>query len=319
MRWIALVAAGCGHIGFDAHDAPEPEAAPDAAPPSCAGLAPTCGPGRSASCCDFVAIPGGTFLRSHDVAADNAFPDTSHPATVHDFHLDMYKVSVGRFRAFVATGGGTQAQPPASGAGANPYIAGSGWDASWNTQLAATSNALMTDLTCGGAFQTWTGDEALPILCVTWYEAAAFCAWDGGFLPSEAEWNYAAAGGDEQRAYPWSAPPGAVAIDCSYANYDPGTPCVSPPGGGPARLGAEPNGTSKWGNIELAGNAWDWVVDVNGVYPDPCDDCAALSSTGNRVIRGGDYHDVAMSLRAAFRSSEPPQFRGSVGVRCARP
>jgi len=37
------------------------------------------------------------------------------------------------------------------------------------------------------------------------------------------------------------------------------------------------------------------------------------------VIRGGDYHDVAMSLRGAFRSSEPVQFRGSVGFRCARP
>ena len=318
MRWIALLLAACGHIGFDAHhDAAEAE--PDAAPPSCAGVAPACGPGRDASCCGFVAIPGGTFARSHDVGTDNAFPDTSHPATVHDFHLDVYKVSVGRFRTFVDAGMGTQAHAPAAGDGANPYVSGSGWDPSWTMQLPADTNALIAQLTCGGAFQTWTGDDALPILCVTWFEAAAFCAWDGGFLPTEAEWNYAAAGGDEQRAFPWSAPPTDLTIDCMHANYDPGTPCVSPPGGGPSRLGAGPVGTSKWGNSDLAGDAWDWVLDVTGIYPDPCTDCAALSTTGDRVIRGGDYHDVAMSLRTGFRSAEPTQFRGSVGVRCARP
>jgi sulfatase modifying factor 1 len=318
MRWIGLLVAGCGRLGFDAHDAAAPDSSPPL-PPSCAGLAPTCGSGHNASCCDAVAIPGGTFLRSYDVGSDNAFPDMSHPATVHDFHLDVYKVSVGRFRAFVNAGMGTQAQAPAPGDGANPYIPGSGWDASWTTQLAANTNALIASVTCGGAFQTWTGDDALPILCVTWYEAAAFCAWDGGFLPSEAEWNFAAAGGDQQRAFPWSAPAGALVIDCMHANYNPGTPCVSPPTGGPNRVGAQPDGNGRWGNSDLGGNAWDWVVDVTGPYPDPCDDCAALAQSGDRVIRGGDYHDVAMSLRAAFRSSEPTQFRGSVGVRCARP
>ena len=313
MRWIAFLLAACGRVGFDPHDAFEP----DASPPSCAGIAPTCGAGRNASCCDVAAIPGGTFFRSHDVATDNAFPDTSHPATVHAFHLDVYKVSVNRFRAFVAMAMGTQAHPPAVGDGANPYVTGSGWDASWTPHLPADSNALIADLMCGGAFQTWTGDDALPILCLTWFEAAAFCAWDGGFLPTEAEWNFAASGGDEQRAFPWSAPPSDVAIDCAHANYDPGTPCVTP--AGPSRLGAAPDGTGKWGNSELAGNAWDWVLDVTGAYPDPCTDCAALATGGDRVIRGGDYHDVALSLRTGFRSSEPPQFRGSVGVRCARP
>src|SRR5256885_1964087 len=73
-----------------------------------------------------------------------------------------------------------------------------------------------------------SANATLPVNCVSWFEAFAFCAWDGGYLPTEAEWNYAAAGGGDQRAYPWSVPSGTLLIDVAHANYNPGTStCVN--------------------------------------------------------------------------------------------
>jgi sulfatase modifying factor 1 len=146
-------------------------------------------------------------------------PAVPYPAEVSDFRLDTYEVTVGRFRKFVAAYSQTMI---AAGAGANPNNASdTGWSTAWNASLDAGSEALATALKCFGSYQTWTdapgsaAAESLPINCIDWFEAEAFCIWDGGRLPTEAEWNYAAAGGTQQRVYPW----GSTAPDCSYANF----------------------------------------------------------------------------------------------------
>jgi len=158
------------------------------------------------------------------------YSDQSYPATVSNFRLDKYEVTVGRFRKFKsAWEGGWR---PAAGDGKHTHLNGgngltnssgatpyeSGWDTTWAIYVAPTE----ANLACASD-STWTispgARENRPLNCVNWYELYAFCVWDGGFLPSEAEWTYAATGGNEQRVYPWSTPSTSSAIDDSYAVY----------------------------------------------------------------------------------------------------
>jgi len=287
----------------------------------------TCGASRAGSCCDPAeTVPGGTFLRGYDVAAD-AYNDMGYPATVSTFVLDRYEVTVGRFRKFVEAGQGTRMSPPAAGAGAHPRLGGSGWDSMWNGSLPYSTAELMAAVTCDPERQTWTDapgpNENKAMNCVSWYEAMTFCIWDGGYLPTEAEWSYAASGGSEQRAYPWSSPADSTIIDCTYANYRPGAYCVNDPAGPVNRVGSESSkGDGKWSHSDLAGNVYEWVLDayVNPYpYPQTCNDCADLVTGWDRSIRGGGFLVDASYLRASFRGGIGPGVRFSyLGFRCAR-
>lgn len=165
------------------------------------------------SCCATAPVPGGTFRRRSSLAL---------PATVSGFELDKYEVTVGRMRAFVTAGAGTELAPPAAGTGAHPKIPNSGWQTAWTRYLPSSTTSLTSRLKQVDG--TWTdapgANEQKPINNVTWFVAFAFCAWDGGRLPTYAELNFAASGGSEQRPYPWSASATDVAIASTRAAYD---------------------------------------------------------------------------------------------------
>jgi len=288
--------------------------------PSCTGLPKTCGPSGNESCCTSLLVPGGAFYRGYDSVA---FTDKGYPATVSDFYLDKYEITVGRFRAFVNAGMGTQKKPPAAGAGAHPLIADSGWDSTWNTNLPADTASLRAAMKCDSTFQTWTdtpgGNEDRPQNCMTWFEAAAFCAWDGGRLPTEAEWNYAATGGDEQLEYPWGS-----SIDPSDASYrvDYTQNCVGD--GVPTCtladlivVGTKPAGNGRWGHADLAGNVWEWTLDWYGNFPMPCKNCANLVSSPSRVARGGGFENIPYYVLANVRITIPTSDYSDIGSRCA--
>ncbi|MFW5739298.1 MAG: formylglycine-generating enzyme family protein [Myxococcota bacterium] len=266
--------------------------------------------GRSVSGLD--ACPSGYACASSEIP--------EHEVTVSAFQLDTFEVTVGRFRRFVDSFAG----PPAPGSGAHPHVPGSGWLATWDTSLPDSKQSLSAVLRCDASLATWSvapaDRELLPVNCVTWYEAFAFCAWDGGRLPTEAEWELAASGGTENRLFPWGEDLPSTTTATYDCTYDGVTGCsiddLLP-------VGRLLSGRSRWGQYDLAGNAGEWVFDAYAAdwysaLGATCVDCANATSTSSRVGRGGSAFSLVDYLRSAARSSLPPGLRSHmVGFRCA--
>jgi sulfatase modifying factor 1 len=336
-------------------------------PPSCAPGGPgmaSCGLDAE-SCCTSLEVVGGTYYRTYDLAhADNGdlmFTDAgsveftlsidggatrvADPATISSLRLDKYDVTVGRFRQFVNAvlpSDGGAGWLPAAGSGKHTHLNNGkgllstggvyyepGWDASDDGNIAPTNS----NLACEAPFYTWTPSastqENLPINCITWQEAYAFCIWDGGFLPSEAEWEYAAAGGSQQRQYPWgSTAPGRANQYAIYGAQQPSSFCYYPTGmlasctgvSNIAPVGTAALGAGLFGQLDLAGDLWQWNLDAYGPYT-PCTDCVNLAgnSSSGEVIRGGAFFYDASRLLPPYRNFTSPSNRVSiVGFRCAR-
>jgi sulfatase modifying factor 1 len=317
-----------------------------------------CGPdGASESCCTSLEVTGGTYYRTYTNLGDDAgATGEADPATVSGFRLDKYLVTVGRFRQFVNAvllpDGGLSWTPPTgsgkhthlnSGAGlaAAPNVdAGQTYEPGWSGTTADDANVsptyanLVTNCFADGQFasSTWTssasgGQENLPINCATWQEAYAFCIWDGGFLPSESEWEYAAAGGSEQLEVPWgTATPGTVCpgTGCEYAIDG----CYYPNGPGGctgvaniAPVGYASMGVGRWGQLDLVGDMWEWNLDwYKSSYDDPSTDGVQLDfSSSYRVIRGSAFDYPPASTSSRLGGFNPPAGRSdTIGFRCAR-
>ncbi len=272
---------------------------------------------------DETAVLQGTFQMGADVDAGldfaNAMP--RHPATVDAFTLDKFEVTVARFRQFLSDYAcWRREQHPAIGEGATGARSALGWQSAWSAHLVGEAE-LRASLACDGDASapraTWRNAvgsdnaEKLPIDCVTWYEAMAFCIWDGGRLPTEAEWEFAAAGGSRQ----WPFTTGFQEPFTGASNY-------GSPSGGPVQVDVssalEANRTTYMG-----GNVAEWVLDKQGTYPSSCSSTAACAmvpaDTDLRVVRGGSWIDTVVDIRTAHRAFRSPTERNAhVGFRCAR-
>lgn len=240
-------------------------------------------------------------------------------ATVADFELDKYEVTVSEFRAFVETQ--RSERIPDAGDGAHSLIAESGWQDAWNVYVDVSQTDLESSLECSPSLSTYasSGNDALPINCVTWYEAFAYCIWAGKRLPTSAEWEYAASGGCQEWKYPWGndtpddsrvsyncQSDGSLPGECAFSDIEP--------------VGSKPGGVGPYCQYDLAGSMWEWVFDNDGIRPSVCDNCAIVSSLYDyRVLRGGSWQYGPEGLQATYALVNYASYRSpDLGFRCAR-
>jgi formylglycine-generating enzyme required for sulfatase activity len=284
--------------------------------------------------CGLFAVTGGTFTmgdtNAYDsVAAANVAAPLQRDITVSSFLIDQYEVTVERFRAYWSSTGRTPVIPDGG-------VLYPGGVIVWDGPIQEPCQTVAT--TCDrGATQpnrcNWSrtpgGREGDPINCVDWDTAMAFCLWDGGRLPTEAEWEFAARGTDTVgHPYPWGPtpdPPDDIRLCWSGAR-----------GAAGPRIGTcdevsaiSETFRSPFGASHMDGNVREWVADSFMTYDDPR--CWArttarrnpLCPSGGgvgRTTRGGSWDSTrAAEVRAGARDRESQVGRyTTLGFRCVR-
>jgi sulfatase modifying factor 1 len=275
-----------------------------------------------------IRLDGGTFLMGTDT--DEGFPaDGEGPVrevTVDPFLIDAGPVTNHQFREFVnATGYATEAER-------------FGWSFVFRGHiLPELIDRHVPDLNwwCKVNSSAWLHPEGpdtniesrgdFPVVHVSWNDAVAYCAWAGKRLPREAEWEYAARGGLEQKLYPWGddlTPEGRHLCNIwqgDFPEHDTGEDGYTAPA--PARA-FPPNGYGLYG---IVGNTWEWCADwfhpswhvtatrVNPVGP---------SAGSAKLMKGGSYlchRSYCNRYRVAARTSNTADSSTTnIGFRCVR-
>lgn len=307
------IASGCSlriqYAPAEGHDAGPTDAA---VPPACAPLrssprSPSCPSGTEAHCARIVVpLPAEPWRVGPNTASDTGSFEARGPRALH---LDAHEVSARRYRAFVAAAAHTSEQTAT-------YPDGAGFAVTAGEPSLPDGHCSFDD-----------GDDALPMNCVSWTEAQAFCAWDGGRLPTIAElefvrrwWDRAGvdAAGADGRTFPWGDEPAAS----RFAEYPDSFPASREPTPPPPRVDALEIGCF----FGLAGGVTEWLADtfepgMTVRYDDACFDdglCEGRPVDPRTVATGSWTGSDEERLRSSEIVSRYPDDRLPwIGFRCA--
>jgi formylglycine-generating enzyme required for sulfatase activity len=246
---------------------------------------------------ELIAIPGAAFPMGDARYAAQRPDETPRTVTVAPFSIMRFEVTNAQFAEFArATGHVTD--PEKNGWG---WVWGRTWrkvpGASWRHPRGSRTGI--------------EGRADHPVVQVSVADAAAYCAWRGMRLPTEAEWELAARGTDGRR-YPWgdSHPEQSGDPRRRRANFGRVDCCAPDPSDGyetTAPVGAFAAGASPFGVQDMAGNVWEWTADSFPGQP------------GTAALRGGGWGNNPYCLRTTYRHANSRNVgRDHIGIRCVR-
>jgi len=251
----------------------------------CDGEEPTGGEVLVLTGISWINIPAGSFMMGSNSGGYYEVP--IHRVMVQSFQMSETEVTVGQYRQCVEAG-----------------------------RCSEPSTESPPSLEC-----TWSASpsdkEDHPINCLDWGQARTFAVWEGGDLPTEAQWEYAARGGED---FEYAGSDNADEV----AWYDENSQHYTQP--------VKTKRANGYGLYDMSGNVWEWTLDEPhhnyqgapseaetpwGNVP-PCSQVCDDISSG-RVVRGGSWYDDAVYLGVALRIDySPDDRRYNLGFRVRR-
>lgn len=308
----AAVLAGAGTRAVGGASPSPPSPSPSASPsPPAASPSPTARvPEVRVSPVDgleYVRVPPGWFAMGcsplDKLCQNDELP--RHSVHVRGFWASRTEYTVAAYRRFAkATGYVSRLEAAFARAGSRP-------------QRTFTLNANFRKATdnIGWHYPGFPQKDDHPVLMMAWPDAVEVCSWSGGRLPTEAEWEYMARGGEVDQVYPWQSYTPVGQANYTGDKYDRGDSfdLTSPVRSFP------PNG---FGLHDVIGNAWEWTADWydRSYYRvSPSQDPRGPASGSFKVRRGGSFLTRPESMRLSSREwAVPTMARDETGIRCVR-